>query len=174
MLIVPLATLREGFGFAQIGALAIGAICLICGGVGITRKNNVFKVADGLTLFCGVSGVIVGAFALVMMVSAGIGVSLIVAGLLLGGLSWIAWHLPTFTQTKMYSIENQLMIEMKEMIADERGIGIKATLMGAMPATIYVRPNELWNLLSQVSPNVLLAIAKLLVFVPKPPDKEGK
>lgn len=174
MLVVPWVTQHEGIGFAQIGALAIGAISLICGGAGMARKSNAFKIADGLTLLCGVGGIVIGIVSFWAMVGAGLGVSLVVAGILLGGFSWIAWHLPDFTHTKMYSIENQLMIEMKEMIADERGIGIKATLMGAMPATIYVRPHELWNLLSQVSPNVLLAIVRLLVFVPKPPGKNGK
>jgi len=97
-------------------------------------------------------------------------VSLVVLALIALALIWVGANLPKFTKTKMYSIENQLMIEMKEMLADERGIGIKATLMGAMPATIYVRPRELWNLLSQVPPHVLTAIVKLLASPPKDPQ----
>jgi hypothetical protein len=93
--------------------------------------------------------------------------SCVVLALLAVALIYLALVLPKFTKTKMYSIEGQLMIEMKEMIADERGIGIKATLMGAMPATIYVRPAELWNLLSQVTPHVLVSIVNLLAVPPK-------
>lgn len=101
-------------------------------------------------------------------------VSLVVSAALAIGLIWTAANLPKSTKTKMYSIEGQLMIEMKEMIADERGIGIKATLMGAMPATIYVRPAELWNLLSQVSSPVLISIVRLLTIPPKKQDEKHR
>jgi len=95
--------------------------------------------------------------------------SLVIAAVLAFGLIWLAVHLPGFTKTKMYSIEGQLMIELKEVIADERGVGIKATLMGAMPATIYVRPSEVWNLLSQVPTHVVMAIVKLILVPPEKP-----
>lgn len=105
---------------------------------------------------------------IVLLIFFGIAVvSLVVLAVMAIAIISVAIKLPGFTKTKMYSIEGQLMIEMKEMIADERGIGIKATLMGAMPATIYVRPAELWNLLSQVSPHVLMSILKLLGGSPK-------
>jgi hypothetical protein len=101
-------------------------------------------------------------------------VSLVILLLLALFLLWIGANLPKFTKTKMWSIENQLMIEVKELISDKRGIGVKATLMGAMPATIYIRPRELWNMLSQLSTQVLVGIVKILLVVPKAPETDNK
>lgn len=84
----------------------------------------------------------------------------IICGLLVIGISWVAVHLPASTVTKMVSIEGQVLLEMTDMLADKRGIGMKGKLMGAMPATIYIKPNELWNLLGMVPARVVFAAVR--------------
>ncbi len=61
---------------------------------------------------------------------------------------------------------------MKEVLVDKRGIGVKGKLMGAMPATIYLRPGELWNVIGMVPANVIFAVLRELVLPRRtPPSK---
>lgn len=148
--------------------LVIGVVALIFGIIQIlrthpgARRNRFFDwvtLASGAVLF-------VAGIAIPGQVGA-IRASQIICGLLLVLISWIAVHLPAATVTTMVSIEGQVLLEMSSMLTDKRGIGIKGKIMHAMPATIYVKPNELWNMLSMITPQVILAALKQILLPPK-------
>ena len=98
----------------------------------------------------------------------------IICSLLLIGISWVAVHLPAAKTTRMVSIEGQVLLEMTDLPADERGIGMKGKLMGAMPATIYVKPEELWNLLGMVPAKVVFAAVREVLLPRRGQTEKGQ
>ncbi|MDR2372780.1 MAG: hypothetical protein LBD77_01485 [Bifidobacteriaceae bacterium] len=78
----------------------------------------------------------------------------------------IAARIPPRADAKMYSVEKQLMVEIKDVVVDERGLGCKAILLGAMRKTVYIRPGDLWNLLSMIKPGIVMAVLKTLLVSP--------
>jgi hypothetical protein len=148
--------------------LVLGVVALILGIIQIVRTRpgrRRTRVFDWVTLASGVVLFVAG-IAVPGQVGA-IRASQIVCGLLLIVISWIAVHLPAATVTKMVSIEGQVLLEMSTMLTDKRGIGIKGKIMGAMPATIYVKPNELWNMLSMITPQVIFTAVKHILLPPR-------
>ena len=84
----------------------------------------------------------------------------------------IAARLPKPTIAKMYSAEKQLLVEIKELIVDKRGLGAKSVMLGAMQKTVYVRPDELWNLVSLIKLPVILAALKTLLGPPRASEQK--
>lgn len=153
--------MRTGLEFGQIASMAAGAIFLILGIVGCTRKTAYFGAGDWLTLVCGVAIFIIGIVA--FEADPCTRASEIVCGLIIVIVSWMGVHFPkTQRNSKVYSIEGQLLVEVKKVVADKHGIGAKAILMGAMPKTVYFHPGELYVLLGQVPAGTVFAIIKEL------------
>lgn len=166
---------NNGFTYAQWGNIILGIIILVLGIVGASRKTPYFAPGDYVTLICGTVLVILGVVALILgNADACTGASAIAAGVLVVVASMITCHLKEPAHTKVYSLQGQLLVEIKQVIADKHGIGGKAILMGAMPQTVYFTPGEIQHLLGQISASVLLAIVKEIFFPTKPTENAKK
>lgn len=157
--------LHTGIGFGQIASIVAGVIFLVLGIVGAKRKEAYFGGGDWAALVIAVIAFVIGivAFSADPCTRA----SMIVCGLLVATVSWLGLHLPKKPRpTKVRSQTGQELVEFKKMVADDKGIGGKVILMGAMRQTVYFQPGELFVLLSQVTPDVVAAVLKELFLTP--------
>jgi len=153
--------------------VGLGILVVILGLVHLFRRApGRIPGVDWVTLVVGIVLLVAGIF--LPDRGGAVRASEIICGLLVIGISWVAVHLPASTVTKMVSIEGQVLLEMTDLLADERGIGMKVKLMGAMPATIYIKPNELWNLLGMVPAKVVFAAAREVLLPRRAPAEKGQ
>ena len=164
MVVTPWTDWYSSVGSTRYLAVALGVLILILATVQLLRRapGRIITV-DWMTLAVGAVLLITGIF--LPDRGAGARASEVICGLLVVGIAWLAVHLPrTRTTAKMISIEGQVLLEMKEVIADKRGIGMKGKLMGAMPATIYLRPDEIWNVIGMIPASVVFAVLRELAL----------
>ena len=164
LVVTPWTDWYTSVGSSRYLTVALGGLVLILAVVQLLRRApGRIVTVDWVTLVAGAVLLISGIF--LPDRAGGIRASEIICGLLLVGTSWLAVHLPKATTTaKMISIEGQVMLEMKELIVDKRGIGMKGKLMGAMPATIYLKPDEIWNLIGMIPAGVVFAVLREVAF----------
>ena len=67
------------------------------------------------------------------------------------------------TPVLLVSREGQTMIEITSVGVAEGQFIVKGRLMGALPATILIRPEEAWKGLRLIGPRVILAMPGLLL-----------
>ena len=144
---------------------SIGLIILAFALVQISRGEQKPRVKpiDIVSFFLGVALVLAGIF-WTGRYGVVIRVGEILCGLLIILPSWIAWHLPPPSTAKMFSREGQPMLEVQSLTFDQKGLGIKGKLMGTMPSTIYLRPEELWKLLALVPIQIVWQVLRILLI----------
>lgn len=176
-LIISPWILHTGLMWGQISALVAGAIFLILGIAGIARKKVYFGAGDWCAFIVAIVIFIIGIAA--FSADACTRASEIVAGLIVALLAWMGVHLPKEPRnTIVVSRDGQELVEIQKMVADKRGVGGKSLLMGAMRQTVYFSPGELYVLLGQITPEVLVAVLKELfctspnITDPKKDDKK--
>ncbi len=172
LVITPWTGWYSTVGSTRYLTVALGAVVLILAVVQFLRRTPGRIVAlDWVTLAVGAIVFITGIF--LPNRGGGLRTSEIICGLLILLISWLAVHIPqTITPAKMVSIEGQVLLEMKEVLTDKRGIGVKGKLMGAMPATIYLKPGELWNVLGMVPANVVFAVLREVMLPRRTPQSK--
>lgn len=166
MCVTPLTGWYAGVGGTRYVDVALGALVLVLALVQLVRRTSArIAVADWTTLVLGAALVVIGIVPLGR--GGGIKAGEILCGVLLVVVSWISIHLPRATGAKVFSFEGKEMMAITELVADRHGVGMKGKLMGAMPATMYVRPEELWNMLALVPTRVIFAVVRVLLLPPR-------
>ncbi|MBU1055665.1 MAG: hypothetical protein KKC46_17845 [Proteobacteria bacterium] len=74
---------------------------------------------------------------------------------------------------KMYSKEGVEMMDMLSMSREGENLVVKGKMMGAMLATIYVKPKDLWQSLGLLSFSIIVYMPVMLVkgFLANKKDK---
>lgn len=167
---------NNGLAWGQISAMVAGVIFLILGIVGIARKKVYFGGGDWCTLIVAIAIFIIGIAA--FSADGCTRASAIVVGLVVALLAWLGVHLPKEPRnTIVVSKDGQELVEIQKMVADKHGVGGKSLLMGAMRQTVYFEPGELYVLLGQLTPAVIVAVLKE-IFLSSPnisdPKKDKK
>ena len=173
LVVTPWTGWYAGSDGARYLDVALGILVVILGFVHVFRRApGRIAGVDWVTLVVGIVLLVAGIF--LPDRGGAVRASEIICSLLLIGISWVAVHLPAAKTTRMVSIEGQVLLEMTDLLADERGIGMKGKLMGAMPATIYVKPEELWNLLGMVPAKVVFAAVREVLLPRRGQTEKGQ
>lgn len=64
---------------------------------------------------------------------------------------------------KVVDLHKQVMIEVTEIKVKKGSIATKGKMMGTMPGTFYLTPEELWNMVKMVSLSLICWMPILIV-----------
>jgi hypothetical protein len=159
--VAPLTGWYGAVGPTRYVDVAIGLLVLAAGLVHVARRAATrLRAADWAALALALA--LVAAGCALPSRSGGIRAFEVGCGLVAGIGAWLALRLPEANSAKVFSIEGKTMMEITELLADKHGIGMKGKLLGAMPATMYIRPEQLWNMLAMARPRLVLAVVAAL------------
>ena len=150
------------FGYTTFGivsSMCIGVVVAILGCL-MTKRRSMSLLAK-INVVLGVVSIVSGIASLVIC---GKGANLIVCGILVACVNVVA--LPFMIETKQANFENKTGSNLAKVTSVKvKGDHVlaKAVLLGSMPETIYVRPEELIKMLVLMDDNVIKGIVKYLM-----------
>ena len=138
--------LRKGVDLA---AALVVTVLVVLG-----TRNSGSKYPSWIILFIGLAMIVWGAIARPLTGEPG-GASEIIVGVLWLILAFIITQLFAFSKMSVYDVSGRELTSMSLISFKKENIAIKAILLGSMPSTLYVRPEEVWKALSLVDESVI-------------------
>jgi len=152
------------FGYEMIGLIshvAVGVLLLVVALVAATRKKEYKPAINYLSLLLGILCVVGGIITLVM--GMGFGVNAIISGLLIAAISSVATRFTkVYKGASFYDRGGAPMLDLESLRVKDGNILMKALLLQSMPSTVYVKPEEVWKILTMIPPEFLFAMPKYL------------
>ena len=135
-------------GMALIAALISAAVLVVLGVAAMRQKE--FKAApDYIVLVIGAGLALWGAVGWAM--GLGSGLNEIIVGTLVALISFGATRFArTYATASFYDRGGAPMVDVKSLRMKDGDILMKALLLQSMPSTVYVKPDEVWKVLTMV------------------------
>lgn len=139
---------------AIVAALASGVIAVVG-----AQKDTLWeaKVILGLSVLLTVWGLI-GLF-----LPNGAGLNELLIGLLWGGIAFVISQIQEAAEVVAYDVYGNPMAQITKISFKKEDLVAKAMLLGSMPSSMYLRPEEIWKLLGMVSFETIMGMPKFLV-----------
>lgn len=138
---------------AVIAALVGGAIAVLAAG---KEPSGAAKIIMGLGAVLVVWG-LVGIF-----LANGAGLNELLIGLLWGGIALVITQIQPAVELVAYDVYGNPMAQITKISIKKDDLVAKAILLGSMPSTMYMRPEEVWKVLGMISLETLLGMPKFL------------
>jgi len=141
-------------------ALAAALLVVFFSFMGIKQRA---KYSPGIIIALGII-LIIWAVAGMAMGTAGIGMAIdeIIVGLLYILLAYMVTQLFVFPYASAFDRSNDTLATMSNVKYKDGVIVVNAVLLGSMPATIIMKPEELWKMLPLVESNVVSHLPAML------------
>ena len=148
-------------GVALAIAIAAGAIALVLSIVAI--KQEAYKPTLDYVL-CAL-GIALALWGIVGWIAGlGAGLSEIIVGALVAALSFGATRFAhTYAGASFYDRGGAPMVDVKSLRMKDDTILMKALLLQSMPSTVYVRPDEVWKVLTMIPFDLVKQLPAFLV-----------
>jgi hypothetical protein len=153
------------FGYDWLPDLAVtstlGLIVFIVALIAVLQKE--YKAGlNYLLLVLGIVSILVGIVALVL--GWGVGTNGIITGALVSTIAFVTTRFtPAYEGATFYDRGGATMVDLKSIRIKDGDLLMKAMLLQSMPSTIYVRPDEIWKVITMLPAEVIFAIPKLLI-----------
>lgn len=138
---------------------ALGLVTITLAAAGVRWSNA--SIAAWLVALVGLVLVVVGFSGLIGSPSARLDEGLV--GLLLALLGLIATQLTVPTSAVAVDKDGRPLSEIMTIRRKGDLVAMRAKLLGSMPATIYITPEELWKVVGLIDAGVAFALPRLLV-----------
>lgn len=161
------------FGYRDIISIsiAIGA-ALICAIIAIfaARKDN-----TGLSRWIIGLGGLLAIWGLVgIFIPNGAGLNELIVGFLWIGVAFVISKIQPADEMVAYDIHGNPMAQIKKISFKDGNIATKAVLLGSMPSTMYMRPEEVWKVVGMLSFETLMGLPKFLILGAKRVNEAAK
>lgn len=135
-------------GVALIIAMAAGAAILLLGVLAFKQKDN----KPGMDYAAAVVGIALAIWGIVgAVMDLGSGANEVLVGLIAAGLALVATRFTTTYKTaSFYDRGGAPMVDVQSLRYKDGDILMKALLLQSMPSTVYVKPDEVWKVLTMV------------------------
>lgn len=87
----------------------------------------------------------------------------LITGLLWSGLSLLTSKIHPADEMVAYDIYGNPMATITRITIKDGNIAAKAVLLGSMPATMYLRPEEVWKALGMISWDTIVGLPRFLI-----------
>jgi hypothetical protein len=149
--------------YADIASIAVAVLAALVGGaiaVLAARKEpaGAAKIIMGLSTVLVVWG-LVGIF-----LANGAGLNELLIGLLWGGIALVISQIQPTAEIVAYDVYGNPMAQITKLSFKKDDLVAKAVLLGSMPSTMYMRPEEVWKMLGMISFETLLGMPKFLLI----------
>jgi len=139
--------------------LAAGLVVVIFAFLGFRTPKA--KYPAWIALFLGLAMIVWGAIARPLTGGPG-GASEIIVGVLWFLLALVITQLFDFPKLSAYVIGGNELASMSLIRYKKNNLLLKAVLLGTMPSTIYIRPEELWKMLALIDASVIWHLPSFL------------
>lgn len=142
-------------------SIVFGVIALIIGVV-VVKSAEYKPSLNYLGIVVGVGAIIWGIASAVLGMGAGL--NEVVSGILIAGLSFVATRFTyAYKNARFYDRGGVEMVDLKDLRIKDGNVLMKANLLQSMPSTIYVRPDEVWKVLTMVSFDLIKGLPAYLL-----------
>lgn len=136
--------------------MCVGVATVVLGASAFSAKAY-RPVVNYVIAFCGAATAVWGVAALAA--GMGFGVNEIVSGLLVAMLSFAATRFRgTYAGASFYDRGGSPMVDVQSLRLKDGDILMKALLLQSMPSTVYVRPEEVWKVITMVPFDLIKAL----------------
>jgi hypothetical protein len=148
--------------YADIASIAVAVLAALVGGaiaVMAARKES----AGTAKIIIGLSAVLVVWGLVGIFLANGAGLNELLVGLLWGGIALVITQVQPAVEVVAYDVYGNPMAQITKISIKKDDLVAKAVLLGSMPSTMYMRPEEVWKILGMISFETLLGMPKFLI-----------
>lgn len=139
---------------AMAAAVVVAALAFIGAGRSVSGPSYAITGCGVLLLAWGLVG---------FFIAGGSGLNEVLIGLAWLGVSFVIPKIQPASEMVAYDVYGNPMANIKKITIKDGDIAAKATLLGSMPATMYMRPEEIWSALGMISFETIVGLPKFLV-----------
>jgi len=139
---------------AVIAALVGGAIAVLAAGKDISWPAKIILGLGAVLFIWGLVGIFHASNA---------GLNELLVGLLWGGIALVITQIQPAAEMVAYDVYGNPMAQITKISFKKDNLVAKAILLGSMPSTMYIRPEEVWKVLEMISFETLLCLPKFLI-----------
>lgn len=142
----------------RIGGTAAGAVLIVS--AILVAARHAHRAALTVLAILGVATVVLGA-----VLPAGLAVRLaaVLTGLVTLALAFAATQVPAPARVVAVNKRGGTLAEIKSIKIKDGKIAAPSVLLGSMPETVYVTPEQIWNLIGNVDATLLKALPKMIL-----------
>lgn len=140
--------------FAVVAALACGVVAVLAAQ---KDASGPAKIIVGLGAVLAVWG-LVGIF-----LPNGACLNELIIGILWSGIALVINQIQPAAEVVAYDVYGNPMAQITRISFKKDDLVAKAVLLGSMPSTMYMRPEEVWKILGMISFETLLGMPKFLI-----------
>jgi hypothetical protein len=155
-------------------AVSIAVAVVAAAAAAVTALLAARKDARGAAKIILGLGSLLAAWGLVaIFLPMGAGVSELLVGLLWAGIGFVILNIQPAVEVIAFDVYGNPMAQIKKISMKDGNLVAKAILLGSMPSTMYLRPEEVWRLLGMMSFETIKAFPRFLVAGAKRANAEA-
>jgi len=148
--------------YADIASIAVAVIAELVGGaIAVLAAGK--EPAGAAKIIMGIGAVLVVWGLVGIFLANGAGLNELLVGLLWGGMALVITQIQPAAEVVAYDVYGNPMAQITKISIKKDDLVAKAILLGSMPSTMYMRPEEVWKVLGMISFETLLGMPKFLI-----------
>jgi hypothetical protein len=148
--------------YADIASIAVAVIAALVGGaIAVLAAGK--EPAGAAKIIMGIGAVLVVWGLVGIFLANGAGLNELLVGLLWGGIALVITQIQPAAEVVAYDVYGNPMAQITKISIKKDDLVAKAILLGSMPSTMYMRPEEVWKILGMISFETLLGMPKFLI-----------